>query len=263
MSRQVVPFALFAVVILAIIGLSQLSAPPQTLDLLIRFTNYISSGLPEQDVFLEPEADVMHPAVVPTREPCPPAIPATLPFLRPCTVRVDVVPPEPQDSASPTFLSKRVYAANIPVQHDPYRKGQLPLGPFRKGDALDFTWGEWLAAGGGGTYTVTDQDAALDLYFTHLGPNATYSLTCSHESSALNYTTIPTPCERADELLAIFRADNVGQARVNLRLNASVPANKQSTTLLHLSYERGKSTQVGAGGAYGFNKHVQLWFAFP
>ena len=72
---------------------------------------------------------------------------------------------EGADAKDPENLEKTVYAAAEAIKHDPFKVGENPLGPFEKGESLGFTLGDWLEATGGGTYSVDEDGAELDLIF--------------------------------------------------------------------------------------------------
>lgn len=265
MSRKFVLIGLIAIALVITIIHEHIPEPPETYTLTVQFLGYIQGGLPEQDVFIEPGniLDELHPSVLPTLEPCTPIVQTAIGFLGPCTMRVDIVRPVPQDYDNQEFLSKKIYAASTSIPHDPYRQGPIPLGPFRKGDTMDITWGEWLAARGVGRYMVTDGNAQLDLLFTNLVPHGNYDLACSSEISSLNPSTVMVPCNNPGEILGHLSADAQGKARVLLQASASYPSNRRATTVLSLQLLRQIAPPGSQRGGYGLNKHVQLWYPFP
>lgn len=60
-------------------------------------------------------------------------------------------------------LKKEVYATVNATPHDTYKITPHPFGPFRKGEDLGFTLGQWLAAIGTGTYSEANGNAHYEL----------------------------------------------------------------------------------------------------
>lgn len=275
MSRILFLSGLIALAALVILASGRLfAAPSQASGVKIQFVSYIQSGLPEQDVFIEPGSvrAEMDPSLRVISQRCNPSVQFAPGFLRPwmvppssdqCAPKVDVVRAEPQDALLPTMLAKPLYAASKVIPHDPNRVGPSPLGPFREGQALGLTWGEWLAATGSGTYTVSDKLAQLDVAFTRLIPNATYSLWCGRETPPPNYSSIEAPCGSADGSQNQFRADAAGEASLHVQFKALPASTADAATVLLLSYDRVVLSTDQELGGYGYNNHTQLYFTFP
>lgn len=244
-----------------------------TLD--IRFVSFIQSGLPEQDVFVEPDNRGDDPAAElgTLLESCksgadlnPNWIPAWgLPPARANPFRVTgiVVRPEPQDARRPTFLARQLYAARKVIPHDPYKLGLNPLGPYRAGDALGLTWREWLIAQGSGTYTVKEGNAELNLSFQNLIPYGTYSLWCGHEPLTASDLSFEEPCDNAGGIQNRLRADQGGNATLTLKIKPLQSGANQGAPILSLSYDRLEPTEDDEFSGYGVSNHVQLFFKFP
>jgi hypothetical protein len=88
----------------------------------LKLVSHITAGLPEQDVFVEKEGSKTE------------------------VVRVDV-----NDAKDPKVLAKELFASSKAQEHDPFKLGTNPLGPFPEGADLKFTLEKWLAATGTGT----------------------------------------------------------------------------------------------------------------
>lgn len=267
---------LISIICVVLIGCNANLVPlPSAYTINIQFVNYIQSGLPEQDVFVQDTAsrDKSRRASGHTVQDCDPSnqfAPGFLqpwmlppPLSNPCAKDIYVERARPQDALLPSFLAKPVYATTKVIPHDPYRVGVSAPGPFPAGDVLGFTWGEWLAARGSGTYSLMDGHAQLDLSFEHLIPNASYSLWCGRETPPPNYSSSDSPCGTGDGTQNQFRADAAGRASLPLPLKPLVPSNSEATTVLSLTYDRVVPTADGDLGGYGLNNHVQLFFKFP
>ena len=121
-STLLVAMVLFAALIVS--ACTSIVAQPQTQTFELQSLSHIAMGLPEQDVYIE-------------REPGSGQV-------------VRVAPGEEAEA-----LDMPIYAAAEMVDHNLFATGDAPFGPYVKGQALGMTLGEWLAAGGQGTYTVT------------------------------------------------------------------------------------------------------------
>ena len=109
-----------------------------------------------------------------------------------------VVRIEGEKAKDPAVLAKAVYAAAAPTQHDPFKVGANPLGPFDKGKSLGFTLGQWLSASGIGIYSVDGDNAELDLSFKNLVPNGIYTVWCSRLTFPPEPNIVDKPCGAED-----------------------------------------------------------------
>ena len=243
--------------ILVVVGLLTAAAlgvriglAPHTITANIQWMHYIEAGLPEQDVFIDPNgahADLPDPDFIGARE-----------ILTPSVMRV-----ESKSALTPSILASMVYAAATVVPHDPFKLGANPLGPYYKGDPLGFTLGQWLAARGSGTYAVSGDEAELDMAFQQLVPDGHYALWCGRMSVPPPYSESDKACGAADGSQNRFRADARGNASFHLNLKALPESTPAFTTVFMLTYERDVDSADGDWGGYGLSSHVQLLYTFP
>ncbi|MDQ4077631.1 MAG: hypothetical protein M3220_15465, partial [Chloroflexota bacterium] len=107
----------------------------------LEFINHLQGGMIEQDIYVESETD-----------------------------RNQVVRIASQEELTEETLAKMAYSTAEMQEHNLFGLGERPLGPFAKGQALGFTMEEWFAASGSGTYTITGEQAHLDIAFENLVP---------------------------------------------------------------------------------------------
>jgi hypothetical protein len=161
------------------------------------------------------------------------------------------------------LLDLPIYAASELVEHDLFGTGDLPLGPYAKGEALGMTLGEWLAATGHGSYTVIGSRARIELTFEDLVPNGLYTVWCSRVSYPPNIEIVDKPCGDADGTQNIFTADAQGQAHFELELAALPPSTAETGTVIAMAYHSDGQTYGAYPGDFGKNSHVQLAAMIP
>jgi len=148
---------------------------------------------------------------------------------------------EGDDARDPENLAKTVYAAAEATEHDPFKVGENPLGPFEKGASLGFTLEDWLAATGSGTYEVDDDEAELDLEFENLVPDSVYTIWCSRISFPPNVNIVDFPCGAEDGSENVFETDEEGNADYNLELEPLEQSTEETATIIALAYFLQKS----------------------
>lgn len=200
----------------------------------IKFGSHIQLNLPEQDVFIESKEE------------------------KGKVVRIEGVAAQDEEN-----LSKTVYAASAAIPHDPFKLGENPLGPFAKGKSLEFTLRDWLNGEGSGTYTVTGDEAKLDLTFDKLVKNGVYTLWCSRITFPPNAEIVDRPCGAADGSENSFTADGEGKATFALTFAPLPESSKETASVIALAYHSDGKTYGEKPGDFGLNSHVQLAFLFP
>ncbi|PIR58948.1 MAG: hypothetical protein COU69_02730 [Candidatus Pacebacteria bacterium CG10_big_fil_rev_8_21_14_0_10_56_10] len=198
----------------------------------VQLVNHIQADLPEQDVFveMEPGSDQV--------------------------VRPDI------DQAEDLAASE-LFAASAPAEHDPFKVGENPLGPFSKGDSLGFTLGDWLAADGSGSYTVDGATAQLELSMERLVPNGVYTVWCSKIKLPPEPLVIDVPCGALDGSDNSFTADEAGAAQVSISMSPLQPSTETVVNALALAYHSDGQTFGPEPGPFGSSTHVQLFFLMP
>ena len=108
--------------------------------------------------------------------------------------------------AKEAAISKQAYAAASATQHDPFKAGDNPLGPFDRGKSLGFTMQQWLAASGIGIYSVDGENAEAEFSFKNLVPSGVYTVWCSRITLPPNFSVVDKPCGAEDGLPQTRRA---------------------------------------------------------
>lgn len=177
----------------------------------------------------------------------------------------------------PMILAKTAYATIKATPHDTYKLTPSALGPFPRGEDLGFTLDQWLKATGIGTYKEEDGNATLNLTFYDLVPNGTYSVWCHTVTMPPNFSYDFSPCGASDGSQNTFRADPMGNASFNLKMealppstnvsfedfvamyvNKTVPVTTNITwTLITIVYHSDGQTYGDYTGEFGKNAHVQ------
>ena len=174
-----------------------------------------------------------------------------------------VIRVEGSKSNDTSNMAKMLYAAAAPTQHDPFKQGQNPLGPFSKGKPLGFTLEKWLGARGIGIYSVDGDNAGLDLSFKNLVPNGAYTVWCSRITLPPNDNIVDSPCGAEDGSENMFSADAKGNGALSIKLKKLEPSTKEETSLIALAYHSDGKTYGASPGDFGLNSHVQIFFMMP
>ena len=170
---------------------------------------------------------------------------------------------EGEKAKDPINLAKLVYAAATPIEHDPFKVSQNPLGPFEKGKSLGFTLGQWLAASGIGIYSVDGGNAEFDLSFKNLVPNGVYTVWCSRITFPPNFDVVDTPCGAEDGSENSFKSDEKGTGVFSLKLKPLEASTKETASAIALAYHSDGKTYGASPGDFGLNSHVQIFFLLP
>lgn len=186
---------------------------------------------------------------------------ATGQVMPPTTEKVYRV--EGAEAKDPKILSKTAYAAAAKVDHDPFKLGKNPLGPYDAGKSLEFTLGDWLAASGSGTYSINDGKAKIKVSFQKLVPNGIYTVWCSRLTFPPNFNVVDRPCGASDGSKNSFKADAEGSADFKLDLKPLEESTKETTSLIAIAYHSDGKTHGESAGDFGLNSHVQLFFPVP
>ncbi|NJN82363.1 MAG: hypothetical protein HC802_08870 [Caldilineaceae bacterium] len=198
------------------------------------FVTFIDIELPEQDVFVESEAD-----------------PAQL-------MRVTV-----GQADDPAIRGKMLYAAAEAIEHDPMELGAAPYGPFPKGDPLGFTLEEWWAATGQGAYTLHGDQATLSVDFENLVPNGVYTAWCGHIGLEPTFVMLDVPCGPMDGSENVFQADAEGNAHFELTMHALRASTDDYFADLAFAWHRDGQTYGLHPGDFGEKTHVHLLVRDP
>lgn len=214
-------------------GISLVSHAANPVNLDITFVNHIQANLPEQDVFIEGEKPD------------------------------EVIRVEGDMANDPGNRAKDAYAAAEATAHDPFKVGANPLGPFKKGEKLGFTLGQWLEATGSGTYTVENDSAQIQFSFQKLVPNGVYTVWCSRITFPPNPNIVDNPCGAPDGSENAFTANGQGNASFSLSLPPLPESTKETASIIALAYHSDGKTYGSDPGAFGKSSHVQIFSLLP
>ena len=170
---------------------------------------------------------------------------------------------EGEKAKDPAVLSMQVYSTAAPTQHDPFKVGANPLGPFDAGKPLGFTLQQWLSASGIGIYSVDSENAELELSFKNLVPNGVYTLWCSRITFPPNPSIADTPCGKEDGSENSLKTDEKGFASFSLKLKTLEQSTKETASIIALAYHSDGKTYGASAGDFGLNSHVQIFFLLP
>jgi hypothetical protein len=160
-------------------------------------------------------------------------------------------------------LAEEVYATATATEHDPFKVGENPLGPFEGGKNLGFTLQQWLDASGIGIYSVNKDNAQLDLSFKNLVPNGVYTVWCSRIKFPPEPGITDKPCGADDGSENSFTADEKGSAAFSVKLKALEPSTEEVVSAIAIAYHSDGKTYGAEPGDFGSNTHVQLFYMLP
>ncbi|MCB0213068.1 MAG: WD40 repeat domain-containing protein, partial [Anaerolineae bacterium] len=167
----------------------------------------------------------------------------------------------PQEMSDAT-LAQPLYRATKRIEPD-FLEEPFEVGPFAKGEPHGFTLAEWLAATGQGTYTVTGNQAVLDLTFENLRPNGIYTLWCSEVHLPPHTNIIDRPCGAPDGSDNRVPVDEQGYGEITLDMAAFPPSSEDTVYSISLAYHSDGQTYGTHPGEFGYNLHVQLFYELP
>ena len=217
-----------SVIVVAIFSFSLLTAQEMDEPNLI-FVNHILAGMAEQDVYLATDDGMVQ------------RIPGDVPLAS---------------------IGESIYAAAETQEHDPFALGETPLGPFEMGTELGITLGDWLKAGGTGTYAVEDDVAQIELVFDNLVPGGVYTTWCSVVALPPESTVVDSACAQ-DVSENAFTADENGHATFSVTAAALPSTTETSLSMVVLAYHSDGNTYGEHPGDFGFNSHVHIFAIIP
>ena len=163
-------------------------------------------------------------------------------------------------------LGLPLYATAEPVAHRPFQPEDL--GPWNKGKPIGVTLGEWLEAGGEGTYGCRDGKGTLDVSFTKLVPNGVYTLWYAFlawpPSGPFVGGTHEQPVGARDGSQAVFTADAQGNAIVERSFVPCLPlAGYLEAAQLAVIYHSDGKTDGSQPARFASDCHVHLYVNLP
>ena len=174
-----------------------------------------------------------------------------------------VVRVEGEKAKDSEYLARTVYAAASPTEHDAFKVGPSPLGPFDKGKSLGYTLGQWLGAGGIGIYSVDGDKAELSLSFKKLVPNGVYTVWCSRMTFPPEPKIVDMPCGKDDGSENSFTADEKGNGDFSLKFKPLEESTKETASIIAIAYHSDGKTYGASPGDFGLNSHIQTFFLLP
>ncbi len=178
------------------------------------------------------------------------------------TARSDVVY---RPSVGERDMSLPLYAAAAPVKHQPFDENAV--GPYDKGEALGITLGDWFQGEGKGTYTCVDSEGHLDVTFTNLVPNGTYTMW--HYFLAWPPTdpfigAYDLPIGARDGSEAVFHANAEGGAHVERIFKPCLQlTGEHLASGLAIAWHSDGKTYGPLPGEFAKNSHVQMYMDLP
>lgn len=198
----------------------------------IQLVNHIQAELPEQDVYVE---------------------------ISPGSSQVKRVDVEEADIYSENML----YSTATMIEHDPFKLGKTPLGPFQKGVSLGITLDEWLAGTGTGTYSVNGGLATLDLRMQNLVADGVYTVWCSVIKFPPDPVVVDLPCGAIDGSDNVFTADANGDGEISITMNPLEESTETTVNVIAVAYHSDGETYGPYPGSFGSGTHVQLFYLMP
>jgi hypothetical protein len=236
MNRRFYLSAALAALVLSMIASSApahvLAAQPgdTTSPVTFPFATHITMGLPEQDVFVNHNG-------APTDQ----------------VFRLGV-----NDAKDAAVLGQQVYASSSVQGHDPFGMGGNPMGPYPAGEALGFTMGQWLSAGGTVTYSCAGGQSSVSGKLNNLVPGGQYTVWHTRLTFPPNVNVVDRPLGAADGSQNGFKADAAGNGSFNVSFTGCLEeTTKETATLIVTAYHSDGRTYGAVPGDFGRVTHVQ------
>lgn len=156
-------------------------------------------------------------------------------------------------------IGQPIYASTTGADHDMFMLGDDPLGPYEMGKPLGVTMGEWLSAGGSGSYTVDGDVATVEASLSNLVPNGVYTVWCSRVMVPPNFDIINKPCGAQDGSENVVTADNEGNLPFSIESFVMDLTSDEGISLIALAYHSDGQTWGFDPGTFGLNSHVQVF----
>ena len=200
----------------------------------IVFVDHLTAGLIEQDVFVE-------------------KVPGSGMVYR-------ILPGERSK-----YINAPVYKSEETQKHDPFNARNA--GPYRKGEALNMTLGEWLQGRGTATYQCDDGWGVFEANFENLVPHGIYTMWhffMAKESTDPFLGTLDVPMGDRDGAHSVFQADENGKAKLDIRFNRCLQmSNTQLASGVAIAYHSDGKTYGVLPGDFGTVTHVQAFALLP
>lgn len=170
---------------------------------------------------------------------------------------------EANDLTSEDILSQNLFATAEETEHDPFKTGSNPVGPFEKGKSLGLFLGDWLSAEGVGSYNVQGNEAIIVINFKNLVPNGVYTVWCSRMKAPPNPLIIDLPCGAIDGSENSFKTDSNGNSEFMLSMMPLEETKGDTSNVIAVAYHSDGRTYGASPGSFGQNTHVQLFYLLP
>ena len=226
---------LSAALLTAVIALSSFTFGDEPKNAItLTFVDHLKAGLIEQDVFVE-------------------KVPGSGEVYR--------VLPSERDQ----YLNSRVYTTATTHHHDPF--DQSKTGPYKKGQDLGITLGQWLEGNGSATYSCEAGWGTLKANFKNLAPNATYTMWHFFMSAPPTVPfngTLDVPLGDRNGEQSVFTTDANGNANLEITFEHCLQlSNTQLMSGLAIALHSDGKTYGANPGDFGSVTHVQLFAMLP
>jgi len=200
----------------------------------ITFVDHLTAGLIEQDVYVEKKKGSGN------------------------VYRLN--PTEKQE-----YLDAPVYSIKTPEHHDPF--DQAKKGPYKKGNKLDMTLGQWLSGTGTASYVCEDGWGHMKADFKNLAPNAVYTMwhffMSAPPTTPFNGTLDVPLGDRSGEQ-SVFKTDANGNATMDVRFERCLQlSDDQLMAGIAIALHSDGNTYGSVPGEFGTVTHVQLFAMLP
>lgn len=158
-----------------------------------------------------------------------------------------------------------LYTAAEKIAHDPFNPENI--GPYQMGKPMGMTVGQWLKHTGKGTYTYSQGEGSLDLKFTGLVPNGTYTIWHAFLPATPPVPfagTLDLPLGASDGSESVFTADANGNMEVTHSFKPGLEfSDVWTNAILALNYHSDGKTYGGHPGSFGDKAHIQAIAILP
>lgn len=221
------------IVAFVILIISSSSAQQQNVNIPLVFSDHLSKGLIEQDVFVKKNSsdEVFR-----------------------------ILPNEVEK-----HMDSELFLLQNPEKHDPFNA--YNAGPFVAGKSMGITLDDWTKARGEGSYSCEEGWGNFSASFTGLMPDAVYTFWYVFIPKGVKdpfIGALELPLGERDGSQAAFTSDANGNADIKIAFDTCLElGNPQLKAAIALAYHSDGKTYGTSYGAFGTITHIQLLTMLP
>lgn len=167
-----------------------------------------------------------------------------------------------------TYINSPVFSTASPVHHAPFDMAKV--GPYKKGQELGFTLGEWLSGTGKVSFSCKNGTGNVTATFKKLVPNGVYTMWYAIAAKShmgcpkCPFATLDFPVGNPNGKENIFVASGAGDGSFEANFSPCLKlGNSLTVPMLAIAYHSDGKTYGPSPGPMGSLSHVQLFSPLP